>query len=210
RDCYPQRPALRAGGGTRRDERAGAHRERSARCRQPDAVLRQHDRRCPALSVGEKPESVPEQLAKLRERTASALAEMRTLLLELRPLELEHIELKRAIAQLVQSINGRMKTPVTLEVNGECAGEALPTEVKVAFYRIAQEALNNVAKHASTKCAGVNLTCHENGARLTVWDEGEGFDMQAVPPGHMGLRIMRERAEAVGAAFSLASQPGAG
>ena len=141
-----------------------------------------------------KPESVPEQLAKLRERTASALAEMRTLLLELRPLELEHIELKRAIAQLVQSINGRMKTPVTLEVNGECAGEALPTEVKVAFYRIAQEALNNVAKHASTKCAGVNLTCHENGARLTVWDEGEGFDMQAVPPGHMGLRFMRERA----------------
>ncbi|HLV44646.1 MAG TPA: PAS domain S-box protein [Aggregatilineales bacterium] len=155
-------------------------------------------------------ESVPEQLAKLRERTASALAEMRALLLELRPLELEHIELKGAIAQLVQSINGRMKTPVTLEVSGECVAEALPTEVKVAFYRIAQEALNNVAKHVSTECAGVNLTCHEGGVRLTVWDEGEGFDVQAVPPGHMGLRIMRERAEAAGAAFSLVSQPGAG
>lgn len=155
------------------------------------------------------PEAVPAQLGKLRERTASALAEMRALLLELRPLEMEHIELSRAIAQLVQSVNGRMKVPVTLEVSGECSAEIVPTDIKVAFYRIAQEALNNVSKHASTECAGVTLSC-DGGVLLSVWDEGNGFDVQSIPPGHMGVRIMRERAEAVGAAFSLVSRPGSG
>jgi len=105
--------------------------------------------------------------------------------------------------------------PVSVEVEGECA---LPPEVKVALYRIAQEALNNVAKHAGAGQAAVSLhyippACggDRGGAvELRVSDDGRGFDPQSVPPESLGLGIMRERAEAIGAALNVDSEVGHG
>ncbi len=92
----------------------------------------------------------------------------------------------------------------------------MPAAVRVAFYRIAQEALNNVAKHAEAGRVSVSLRCQPFGeqallsATLCICDNGQGFDPAETPPDHLGLDIMRERAEAIGATLSIASQPGQG
>ena len=93
------------------------------------------------------------RLEEIRQLTRGALAEMRTLLLELRPAALADTDLGDLLHQLGESITGRARVPVDVTVNGEC--HVLTTEVKVALYRIAQEALNNVAKHSGAKRARV-------------------------------------------------------
>ena len=81
------------------------------------------------------------------------------------------------------------------------------------MYRIAQEALNNVAKHSGASKATVTihyLAPPANGVELCVEDDGHGFDVSSVPPDHLGLHIMDERAQSIGAEVSVSSQPGHG
>ena len=163
------------------------------------------------------PDEGRRRLEELRQLTRGALAEMRTLLLELRPSALAEANLSELLRQLAESITGRARVPVSVGVEGECA---LPPEVKVALYRIAQEALNNVAKHAAASQAAVSLRyllpspCQGEGpgvrVELRISDDGRGFDPQGVPPESLGLGIMRERAEAIGAALRIKSQVGQG
>jgi PAS domain S-box-containing protein len=147
------------------------------------------------------------RLDELRELTRGALAEMRTLLLELRPAALVDAELSELLRQLAESITGRARVPVSLEVEGSCR---LPNEVKVALYRIAQESLNNVAKHAGATQAAVRLECQPGYVDLCIRDDGSGFDLESLPPESLGLGIMRERAEAIGAALTIDSAVGRG
>jgi signal transduction histidine kinase len=83
-------------------------------------------------------------------------------------------------------------------------------DVKVALYRIAQEALNNVAKHAGASQARVDLLCRPNRVTMQISDDGHGFTVRAVQPNSLGLNIMRERAKEIGAVLTLKSQPGKG
>ncbi len=167
------------------------------------------------------------RLEEVRQLTRGALAEMRTLLLELRPTALVEAEMSELLRQLAEATTGRARVPVTVEVEGECS---LPPDVKVALYRIAQEALNNVAKHAGASQATVSLRCQTltlpdrprsapspwegegRGVRveLCISDDGRGFDPNCIPPDHLGLGIMRERVEAVGATLSVKSEVGCG
>ena len=158
------------------------------------------------------PEEGRRRLEELRQLTRGALAEMRTLLVELRPAALEEAPLEDLLRQLTEAITGRARLPVTLEIEGRCA---LPTDVKVGFYRIAQEALNNIFKHAAAQRASVSLRCtaHDHGlgaAELRIADDGRGFDPATVGANHLGLSIMRERAEAIGAHLTLSSAAGKG
>jgi len=153
------------------------------------------------------PDEGQRRLEELRELTRGALAEMRTLLLELRPTALEEANLADLLRQLAESITGRARVPVAIEVEGEYD---LPVEVIVALYRIAHEALNNVAKHAGASRATVSLCCHPGRADLHVLDDGSGFDPESIPPESLGLGIMRERAEAIGATLTMESEIGRG
>jgi signal transduction histidine kinase len=149
------------------------------------------------------PEEGRRRLQELRELTWGALAEMRTLLLKLRPSALVEARLADLLRQLAESITGRARVPVHLEVEGECKVDA---EVKVALYRIAQEALNDVAKHAGASEATVHPRCQPGQVELCVRDDGLGFDQARLPPDNLGLDIMRERAEAIGAQLEIESQ----
>ncbi|MGD8819672.1 MAG: PAS domain-containing protein [Anaerolineae bacterium] len=153
------------------------------------------------------PAEARRRLDELRELTRGALAEMRTLLLELRPSALEEAKLADLLRQLAESITGRARVPVTLELAGECH---LEPEVKIALYRITQEALNNVAKHAGASAATLRLHCQPGQVELQVHDDGLGFDPANLSPNSLGLNIMRERAETIGAALTIESQPMAG
>lgn len=147
------------------------------------------------------------RLEELRQLTRGALAEMRTLLLELRPSALTEARLDELLRHLTEAITGRARTPVALEVEGDCL---LPPEVQVVFYRITQEALNNVAKHAQATQAVVRLCCRPNQVELVIADDGCGFELKNLSPEHLGLGIMRERADSIGAALTIQTQPGQG
>ena len=147
------------------------------------------------------------RLEELRELTRGALAEMRTLLLELRPASLAEAEMKELFQHLVDAFIGRARIPVDLQIVGDCD---LPSEVKVAFYRIAQEMLNNVAKHANAERVILNLECKDMGVQLSVEDDGVGFDPATVSPENLGLGIMKERAESIGAELLIQSSLGTG
>ena len=143
----------------------------------------------------------------LRQLTRGALAEMRTLLLELRPAALTQTSLKDLIKQLCEAFIGRSRLPITLNIEGDCD---LPPEVQVAVYRIAQESLNNVFKYARATQVNVSLFLLPDGLRFEICDNGIGFDMSTSKPTSLGMRIMRERAETIGADFRLSSTSGSG
>ncbi len=139
--------------------------------------------------------------------TRGALAEMRSLLLEMRPQTLADASLGVLLEHLVAAAEGRMLIDVELTVSGTCD---LPPDVTVALYRIAQEAINNVERHSGTTAAWVRLDSSEEGVRLQVGDDGEGFDIGYKRPGHLGLDIMRERADAAGVRLAVDSAGGSG
>jgi signal transduction histidine kinase len=144
-------------------------------------------------------------LQELRQLTRGALAEMRTLLLELRPAALEEADLPELLNQLSEAVAGRTGVPVKIQVESICE---LPVNVKIALYRIAQESLNNVMKHARASQVEIRLCgCSgKNGVILAVRDDGRGFDPTHVPADRMGITIIRERALAIGAELSIDSQ----
>jgi nitrate/nitrite-specific signal transduction histidine kinase len=157
-------------------------------------------------------------LQKLRQLSRGAMAEMRGLLLELRPTALVEARLSDLLRQLGEAVAGRTdEMSVKVLADDECP---LPADVHVALYRIAQEALNNVVKHANASQVDVSLRCmagissqgEEKGMRveLGIRDDGCGFDPDHVRTDHLGLGIMRERAQAVGAHFEVESQPECG
>ncbi len=146
------------------------------------------------------------RLEDLRQLTRGALAEMRTLLVELRPDALIQIPLSDLLRQLCESLVGRVRLPIESSIEGQ---RKLPPDVQVGLYRIAQEALNNVVKHSKATQAMVTLRLHET-VRLSVADNGCGFIPADVPPDHLGLKIMRERADAIGARIAIQSEPGEG
>lgn len=153
------------------------------------------------------------RLEELRQMTRGALAEMRTLLFELRPATLVEAPLGDLLRQLSEAVTGRARIPVSLEVKGTAK---LPPEVKIVFYRITQEALNNIAKHSGASKAAIVLNANEDEqlgvlvANLTISDDGKGFDPGSVTSEHFGIGIMRERAESAGAKLKVTSEPGSG
>ena len=157
------------------------------------------------------PQQGRERLEELRQLTRGALAEMRTLLLELRPAALAESNLPDLLRQLTEGVVGRSRIPVDLRLD---MARAVPSEVGVAMYRIAQEALNNVAKHSEAEHADVTLRdCRdddEDALELVVRDNGRGFDVEKARSGRLGLGIMAERAESIGAQLEVDARSGEG
>jgi len=153
------------------------------------------------------PEEGQRGLEELSRLTHGALAEMRTMLVELRPGALSEQDLGVLLRQLTDGLMARTRMRVATTVMGDCS---LPADVQIALYRIAQEALNNIAKHAQASRATVSLDNEPDCVTLRISDDGCGFDLDAVQPHQMGLQIMHERAQAIGASFEATSQPGQG
>jgi signal transduction histidine kinase/streptogramin lyase len=160
------------------------------------------------------PEEGIELLQEIRQLSRGALAEMRTLLHELRPRTIAETDLSDLLRQLAEALIGREGIPVDVQVDCGCD---LPADVHVAFYRIAQESLNNIVKHARATSVSIQMHCancaKDIGAALTarrvsltIEDDGRGFDMHQITTEGMGLGIMRERAESIGGKLHINSQ----
>jgi two-component system, NarL family, sensor kinase len=149
--------------------------------------------------------SAARELARARELTDLTMDEAYAAIAGLRPPVLDDLGLADGLASLARSI-----AQVQVRVDGtDCR---LPEHVMIALYRIAQEALQNVVKHAGATQAEVELRCDASSARLRVTDDGQGFDVSARPGGDSpyGLRSMAERAELIGGKLTVTSRPGIG
>jgi PAS domain S-box-containing protein len=153
------------------------------------------------------PVAARDQLTQLRELQKEALAEMRALIFELRPGNLEQDGLVRALKTHASALQGRLGLPIVVESD---LADRLPLAAEEVLYRIAQEALHNVVKHAAAHSVRVDVRREAGAVRLRVEDDGKGFDPDRVPDGHLGLAGMRARADRVGAEFSCLSKPGDG
>jgi PAS domain S-box-containing protein len=161
------------------------------------------------LLMDRDPAAARQMLGELRELEREALAEMRALIFELRPANLEQDGLVQALRTHAAGIQGR----VGLSVRVDCAVEddRAPIEVETALYRIAQEALHNVVKHAEARNVTITLSgSRTDGFRLMVQDDGKGFDPSVIPAGHVGLAGMRARASEIGSTLMVSSAPGTG
>jgi PAS domain S-box-containing protein len=159
------------------------------------------------LLLDKDPSQVPEKLVSLRELQRDALAEMRALIFELRPGNIEEHGLIQALRTHSASLSGRIGLPVVVEAD---LGERPSLDVEETLYRIAQEALHNVVKHAGARQVRLEVDRVPDGVRLRVIDDGRGFDESAVPDGHLGLAGMRSRAERLGGRLTVTTAHGAG
>jgi signal transduction histidine kinase len=137
----------------------------------------------------------------------AGLAEMRALIFELRPESLANEGIVAAIEKQVASTRARYGVDVVTDLPEE-PDVTLP--VKEAIYRVAQEALHNVVKHARATRVDLRLVADDGHLSLDLKDDGLGFDPNGDFPGHLGLRSMRERVTRLGGDFAIESAPGAG
>jgi PAS domain S-box-containing protein len=137
----------------------------------------------------------------------AGLAEMRALIFELRPESIETEGLVVAIEKQVAAVRARHHLAVTTSAGAE---PDVPLATKFAAYRVVQEALQNVARHARARSVSVVLDERPGELVVRIADDGQGFDTSASFPGHLGLKSMGERATSLGGEFEIASQPGQG
>jgi signal transduction histidine kinase len=146
-------------------------------------------------------------LEQIERLTRGALAELRTLLLEMQPEALTDRELPFLIRQLADTMMARANTSISTTLLGDCE---IPTEVKIALYRITQEALNNVVKHSQARHAKIKLESDCEKIILRISDDGIGFEPENPQFHGMGISNMNSRAKDIEASLTITSQPGKG
>lgn len=163
------------------------------------------------LERAQDPSDAQKHVQELRDLTAQSLDEVRRVALELRPKILDDLGLAEALAWRVDELNAGETTHVALNVTG--IEKRMPRNLELVFYRVAQEALTNIARHSRAKNAYVTLRREDHGIALQVIDDGVGFDVNAIEARQshgLGLFGMRERMALVGGSLSVESKGGQG
>jgi len=140
--------------------------------------------------------------------TRATLEEARRSVLDLRAAPLEGRSLAAALAALARDEAAHSGLDIRLRVTG--GTHPLPSRVEVGLYRIAQEALANIVRHAQATRVTIMLTIEARRVVCVITDDGQGFDVDAITPGRYGLIGLNERAKLLGGAATIASAPGKG
>jgi two-component system, NarL family, sensor kinase len=160
------------------------------------------------LEEGSRPEDVRASVERALITARQNLEEARRSVLDLRAAPLEGRSLPEAIALLVSEFNQREGPRVKFRLEG--ANQPMPTRVEAGLYRVAQEALENVARHANARQVTLHLSIHPDQAVLEIVDDGRGFEPGQIPTGRFGLAGLNERVRLLGGSLELKSSPGAG
>ncbi|UCC86497.1 MAG: GAF domain-containing protein [Anaerolineales bacterium] len=156
------------------------------------------------LSAGQA-EPAYGHLQEVRQTAQEALREMRLLIFELRPPVLEQAGLAAALQARLETVEGRSGLKTEFVVEGE---RLLPADIEAGLYRIAQETMNNVLKHAQAHCISVHLRQNEQTVVLEIIDDGIGFELDAARrQGGLGLPGMEERVTQLGGELTIRSRP---
>ena len=154
-----------------------------------------------------QPDAVKEHLHAIQEDARQTLQETRLLIFELRPPVLESHGLAAALKERLDAVETRGGLRMQLDLQDV---QGLDPEVETGLYRIAQEALNNAARHAAASEFHVRLAQNAQGVTLQITDNGRGFDPGAIPAGSLGLLGMAERVQQVNGRLTIDSAPGEG
>lgn len=155
----------------------------------------------------QEPERAAEQISEIMYLAEAGLAEMRALLLELRPESLASEGLVMVLFKQTAALRLRHNLNIITNFGEE---PKISIEAKEVFYRVAQEALQNIVKHAQATGVQVCLIPDEESTTLIISDDGRGFDPNIPRSGHFGLTSMRERADSIGAKLEIQSMFGSG
>jgi len=163
-----------------------------------------------------KPEEAKEGLQELRRQIRGCLTDVRQIIFDMRPMSLDDLGLVPAIRQLLLKLRERGVLEASFQVDGR--ERPLEKHVEVSVFRIIQEAVNNVHRHAGVNKAKVRMLFTESHLSVLIVDEGQGFDMEEVEArrqesegnGHFGMLGMDERAQIIGAELTVVSAPGKG
>ena len=157
------------------------------------------------------PQKAQQHLQELRELTGQALEEVRRVALDLRPTILDDLGLGAALEWRVDEFSKANKVQTTVQIEG--LGQRLPRHIELAFYRVGQESLSNIARHAAANHVSVSLDRANGLISLEITDDGRGFSPTDVPidrPRGLGLLGMRERMAMINGSLSIESKPGNG
>lgn len=163
------------------------------------------------LERSTKDENVLATAAELHELTSAALDSVRRMAMDLRPAALDDLGLVPALQAYAEKYSQRWPVVVNVSVKG--LRRRVPADVELVLYRVLQEALNNVAKHAMAATVSVSLSRRHNEVTLRIWDNGVGFDVNSGRPADgsgLGLFGMRERLALVGGEAEVQSVRGKG
>ena len=147
-------------------------------------------------------------LGGLREQVVSALQDVRRLAVELRPAVLDDFGLVPALERLTDAF--AEQSEIRVDFHSALGETRLPTEVEATLYRVVQESLTNIVKHASAQSVSVSLARRESGVAAVIEDDGNGFDQRTVHDEGIGLLGMRERLALIDGRLAVESRPGAG
>ena len=147
-------------------------------------------------------------LAELREHVVAALQDVRRLAVELRPAVLDDFGLVPALERLTEGF--AEQTSVRVDFHSALGERRLPSEVETALYRVVQESLTNIVKHAGASNVSVSLARRESAVAAVIEDDGSGFDPRAVREKGIGLMGMRERLTLIDGRLEIESRPGHG
>ena len=165
------------------------------------------------LLSGGQIDKARQNLAEVKEIAGETYSDVRETIFSLRESAMPGLEFVPTLEHYVSEYRLHYGLPVTLDVSRNGTQPTFPAATGIQLYRIVQEALTNVRTHAGASQAWVRLAHADDGWRITVEDDGRGFDPTQIESNgrqHFGVQIMRERAEGVGARLELDSQPGLG
>jgi signal transduction histidine kinase len=157
--------------------------------------------------LDQNPDQASDPLDYVLSLADAGMAEMRSLIFELRPESLETEGLVAALEKQAAALRARHEIEVEATL---CEEPETSLSVKEVVYRIAQEALHNIVKHARASNVEIKMVCTPEQVTLEISDDGLGFDARGDFPGHLGLRSMRERASRLGGTLEIESTPGRG
>jgi signal transduction histidine kinase len=157
-------------------------------------------------ALADKPARVA--LAELREHVVGALQNVRRLAVELRPAVLDDFGLVPALERLMDSF--AEQTDIRVDFRSALGEARLPSEVETTLYRVVQESLTNIVKHANAHNVSVSLARRRSVVAAVIEDDGVGFDLRAVRREGIGLLGMRERLALLDGRLEIESRPGAG
>jgi len=160
------------------------------------------------LESGTEPERIQQATQQTLNLTRTTLEETRRSVLDLRAAPLEGRNLPEALTKLVDEWQQTQRAIASLEITG--GNYPLPVRIEVGLYRIAQEALANVAQHAQAQQVDITLRISPAETYLIIEDDGQGFEPTRIPQGHFGLAGLNERAKLLGGTMKLESSPGQG
>lgn len=150
------------------------------------------------------------QVDQLHEKVGAVVREIRHLIYDLRPIAVDEVGLFEATKSLCTQLQQNWSLSIQMNVDNTVASNSIAPAKQVALYRLIQEILNNIKKHAKAKHIQIDVLHHDEELQITVTDDGVGFDPNYIPAGHYGIVGMKERAQYLGGTLEIDSIIGQG